>query len=143
MVYSKNDFKLSSVGVGSKVNYLFELTNISTINNIYSHRCTYKSSLSTRRLYLKLTFLFQILNGSFLYHNTQLVRRNLSLNLRNSNNIQFKRPICHTNAYMNSFFPHIISIWDNLPHEIQSCSSVSSFKCRVTYVLFICLSHKQ
>ena len=31
-------------------------------------------------------------------------------NLRNSNNIQFKRPICHTNAYMNSFFPHIISI---------------------------------
>ena len=103
MVYSKNDFKLSSVGVVSKVNYLFELTNISTINNIYSHRCTYKSSLSTRRLYLKHTFLFQILNGSFLYHNTQLVRRNLSLNLRNSNNIQFKRPICHTNAYMNSF----------------------------------------
>ena len=71
--------------------------------------------LSTRRLYLKLTFLFKILNGFFLYNNVPLVRWNLSLNLRNSNNIQFKRPICHTNAYMNYFFPHI-SIWNNLPH---------------------------
>ena len=76
--------------------------------------------LSTRRLYLKLTFLFQILNGSFLYHNAPLVRRNLSLNFRNFSNIQFKRPICHTNAYINSFFSHIISIWNTFPHEIQS-----------------------
>ena len=58
--------------------------------------------LSTR-LYLKLTFLFQILNGSFVYPNAPLVKLNLSLNLRNSNNIQFKRPICHNNVYMNSF----------------------------------------
>ena len=47
--------------------------------------------LSTRRHYLKL-FLFQILNGSFVYTNAPLVRRNLSLNLRNLKNIQFERP---------------------------------------------------
>ena len=48
--------------------------------------------LSTRRLYLKLIFLFQILNGSFVYTNAPLVGRNLSLNLRNLKNIQFERP---------------------------------------------------
>ena len=71
--------------------------------------------LSTRILYLNLTFLFQILNGSFLYPNAPLVRRNLSLNLRNSNNIQFKRPICHTNAYMN-YFPLTLYLFGTTYH---------------------------
>ena len=112
-------------------------TKNSSSDYAYHLNLTNLPFLSTRRLYLKLTFLFQILNGSFLYPNAPLVRRNLSLNLRNSNNIQFKRPICHTNAYMNYFFPHIISIWNNLPHEIQSCSSVSSFKRSVMSYLSV------
>ena len=45
--------------------------------------------------------------------------------------------VCDTNAYMNSFFPHIISIWNNFPHEIQSCSSVSSFKRSVMSYLSV------
>ena len=51
--------------------------------------------------------------------------------------IKVERPICHTNAYMNSFSPHIISIWNNLPHEIQSCSSLLSFKRSVITYLFV------
>ena len=82
----KKSLKICTKNCSSDYAYHLNLTNL--------------PFLSTRRLYLKLTFLFQILNGSFVYLNAPLVKRNLRLNLRNSNNIQFKRPICHTNAYL-------------------------------------------
>ena len=80
------------------------------------------------RLYLKLTLLFQFLNDSFLNPSAPLVRQNLYLNLRYFNNIQFKRQICHTNAYMNSF---------SLTLYIQSCSLLSSFKHSVMSYLSV------
>ena len=94
-------------------------------------------ALSIRREYLKLTYLYQILNGSFIFPNAPLERRNIPVNLRNSNTIQFVRPICHTNAYMNSFFPHTISVWNRLPYEIQSSTSIASFKHNV--MSYFCL----
>ena len=59
--------------------------------------------LPTIRLTSNSPLYFKIFNGSFVYPNAPLVRRNLFLNLRSSKNIQFKRLICHTNAYTNYF----------------------------------------
>ncbi len=58
-------------------------------------------SLFTRRFYLKLSYLYQVINGNFKFPDPPLERR--ALNLRNTKNIQFERPICRTNAYANSF----------------------------------------
>ena len=85
-------------------------------------------SLSTRRLYLKLSYLYQVING---FPDPPLERRVCPLNLRSTKNIQFERPICRTNAYANSFFPKAISVWNELPLELQESTSILSFKRNV------------
>ena len=110
-------------------NWSSDYEHLSNITNL--------PALSIRREYLKLTYLYQILNGSFIFPNAPLERCNIPVNLRNSNTIQFVRPICHTNAYMNSFFPHTISVWNRLPYEIQSSASIASFKYNV--MSYFCL----
>ena len=47
-------------------------------------------SLSTRRLYLKLSYLYQVINGNFKFPDPPLERRVCPLNLRSTKNIQFK-----------------------------------------------------
>ena len=88
-------------------------------------------SLSTRRLYLKLSYLYQVINGNFKFPDPPLERRVCPLNLRSTKNIQFERPICRTNAYANSFFPKAISVWNELPLELQESTSILSFKRNV------------
>ena len=56
-------------------------------------------SLETRRLYLKLCYLYQVVNGYFIFPNAPLVRRSLPPGLRNANSTQFVRPSCSINAY--------------------------------------------
>ena len=86
-------------------------------------------SLSTRRLYLKLSYLYQVING---FPDPPLERRVCPLNLRSTKIIiQFERPIYRTNAYANSFFPKAISIWNELPLELQESTSILSFKRNV------------
>ena len=85
-------------------------------------------ALSTRRLYLKLCFLHQVINENFVFPYAPLTRRNIPLNLRNSDSLQFERPLVQTNAYKYSFFPHTIATWNTLPSDIQLCTSLWSFK---------------
>ncbi len=88
-------------------------------------------SLSIRRLYLKLSYLYQVINGHFKFPVSPLERRVCPLNLRSTANIQFERPICRTNAFANSFFPDVISKWNDLPLELQESISILSFKRNV------------
>ena len=85
-------------------------------------------TLETRRLYLRLCYLYQIINRSFTFPNAPLVRRALPPGLRNAGSIQFVRPFCSTNAYLFSYFPHTIAKWNALPKKVQSSDSLRSFK---------------
>ena len=87
-------------------------------------------TLSTRRLYLKLCFLYQIVNERFKLPDISLRRRNMLPHLRNSDrdSILYERPAVSTEAYKFSFLPHTISSWNALPPDIQNSSSLYSFK---------------
>ena len=45
-----------------------------------------------------------------------------------ANHLQLHVPFAHTNACLYSFVPHTTSLWNSLPHEVVSASSVRSFK---------------
>ena len=73
-------------------------------------------TLQTRRHNLKLCFLFQVVNGRLPFPNAPLVRR-LTLSLRNSNPHLLVQPVVHSKAHQFSFFPHSISLWNQLPNS--------------------------
>ena len=84
-------------------------------------------TLKDRRTLLKLSYLFQVMNGSFSFPNAPLTLRQ-TRTLRNSECLLLERPIVRTNAYMYSYFPHVISLWNSLPSFVHKCTSLSSFK---------------
>ena len=43
--------------------------------------------------------------------------------------LSFVRPYAHTNKYFYSFFPHTVSLWNNLPYDVVSTVPFSTFKC--------------
>ena len=85
-------------------------------------------TLKDRRLLLKLSYLFQVINRSFSFPNAPLTLRH-TRSLRNSESqLLLERPFARTNAYMYSYFPHAISLWNNLPLSLHNCTSLLSFK---------------
>ena len=45
--------------------------------------------------------------------------------------LSFVRPHAHTNKYFYSFFPHTVSLWNNLPYDVVSTVPFSTIKCRI------------
>ena len=86
--------------------------------------------LSERRSYLRLCYLFQIINGNFVFPNPPIVRRQLEHNLRNVTH-HFMQPFARTSAYQYSFFPKTISDWNSLPASIRSYPSITTFKYKL------------
>ena len=41
------------------------------------------------------------------------------------------QPNTRVNSYLNSFFPSSIKIWNNLPNDFITCSSLDQFKARL------------
>ena len=86
------------------------------------------STLASRRRYLKLCFLYRVIQGEFDFPGAPIARRNLSLNLRNNSAFLLLRPPTCSSAHQFSFFPHTIELWNSLPPSVHSCDSLSSFK---------------
>jgi len=84
-------------------------------------------TLQTRRHNLKLCFLFQVVNGHLSFPNAPLVSRP-TLHLRNSNPHLLVQPVVHSKAHQFSFFPHSISLWNQLPNSVYDCETLPSFK---------------
>ena len=86
-------------------------------------------TLEERRHCLKLSILYQIFNGHISIPSAPVERRTLQRNLRNSSSLMLqRRPAVHTNAHQFSFFPHTITLWNQLPLSVQSCTSLTTFK---------------
>ena len=61
-------------------------------------------TLVSRRHYLKLSLLYQVINGSFTFPNAPLERHSISSNLRSTaSSLLLQRPRTPTNAYQYSF----------------------------------------
>ena len=86
-------------------------------------------TLEERRHCLKLSILYQIFNGHISIPSARVERRSLQRELRNSSSLMLnQRSAVHTNAHQYSFFPHTISLWNQLPSAVQSCPSLNTFK---------------
>ena len=85
-------------------------------------------TLASRRHYLKLCLLYQVVNGHLNFPTAPVVPRNLSRSLRNTSTLALERPVTRTNAHQSSFFPHTIALWNSLPPSAQNCQSLRSFK---------------
>ena len=92
-------------------------------------------SLKTRRLYLKLVFLYQLVNDLIVYPSHGVSHRNLSVNIRHGHPALLHRPFSRTQAYNMSFFPHSISVWNTLPVDVVTSPTLCLFKSHLKYVL--------
>ena len=93
-------------------------------------------TLASRRRYLKLCFLYQVIQGQFDFPGAPVVWRSLSLNLRNNSTFLLLRPVTHSNAHQFSFFPHTIDLWNSLPPPVHSCGSLYSFKRSLLQIMY-------
>ena len=93
-------------------------------------------TLERRRLELKLCHLFKIIHNLVYFPNNVFVNRERS---QRSTHHCLSQPFARTNSYFYSFVPHTISIWNRLPAEAVSLSSISSFK---TYLYVVILFFK-
>ena len=72
-------------------------------------------TLASRRHYLKLCLLNQVVNGHIHFPMAPVAPQNLSRPLRNTRTLALERPVTRTNAHQSSFFPHTITLWNSLP----------------------------
>ena len=94
--------------------------------------CNLPTSAHRRRL-LKLSFLFQVVHGNFVFPDAPIERRSpLPFNLRTFSTTSLYRPAARTTAYQFSFFPHTISLWNTLPSSVHVCNSLNSFKRKIS-----------
>ena len=92
-------------------------------------------SLQFRRSYMKLVFLFKVMNdlvyfpsGIFVYHNSTVPTRSY-------NPLLLQAYFSRTNYFMFSFVPHTIYLWSSLPPDVTGSPTLSSFKKALVSVL--------
>ena len=104
-------------------------------------------SLVSRRNCSKLILLYKINNGLLYFPPNVLLPVPTPLRYsRHYNKLNFKPPFCSTQAYSSSFFPSVISLWNSLPDEAKTSSSLSSFRQIISYYhlkisYYLLLSH--
>ena len=84
------------------------------------------SSLSNRRLFLKLCTIFRVLHGLCYFPQNVFSARETRSHVCRP--LMLTHPFARTNSYFYSFVPHSILQWNNLPEHVISSSSIHSFK---------------
>ena len=80
-------------------------------------------TLSKRRKFLKVSYFFQVISGTFHSPNAPITTH--PTDTRNSSTTALK-PIFAEHTLTN--FPNTISLWNNLPDVVGACSSLQTFK---------------
>jgi len=84
------------------------------------------SSLTNRRLFLKLCTIFKVLHGLCYFPQNVFSARETRSHVCRP--LMLTHPFARTNSYFYSFVPHSILQWNNLPEHVVSSSSMHSFK---------------
>ena len=89
------------------------------------------TSLSQRHNFLKLTTMYNIINGT-LYFPTGYFVQNYFPYSSSHGTLNYIRPFARTNYLYSSFVPSVISLWNNLPDSVKT-SSISVFKAHIPH----------
>ena len=93
------------------------------------------TTLSSRRAYFKVLYVYKFLNG-YLYCPPGLFVLRSNVTTRINYPKQLLQPFAKTSAFFNSFFISSTKLWNALPAEAVLNSSISSFKNSVTALYF-------
>ena len=108
------------------------ITRSASINKIYKE--TGWLTLENRRKYQKLILIYKIINGLTPEYLHEIFPQNVSMrtsyHLRNI--YQIDSIACRTELFAKSFITSAVSLWNELPEEVNSFRSLSSFK---SYIL--------
>ena len=85
-------------------------------------------SLEERRTQASLCHLYKIIRGETEFADAPVQRQTFSYNTWSSVKHVISMPQSRTRSYQYSFFPTVISEWNNLPREATQRSTVASFK---------------
>ena len=77
------------------------------------------TTLEERHQLLKLSILYQIINGQLMIPGAPIERRIQQRSLRNTTSTLLQRPVTHTNAHLYLFFPNAIALWNDLGPSVQ------------------------
>ena len=104
--------------------------------------------LATRRKYLKLTTMYNIVHNSYFFPPAIFVQHNFPYSSHHLNS-NFIRPFARTQYLYSSFIPSVITAWNSLPYLTKHTLSISAFKrslqdhfflrlmCHISYMLFM------
>ena len=98
---------------GASYDHLLSLSNL----------CT----LEERRVVMRLSVLYQILNGSW-YFQTGVFLPDRSLRHHSLHEHTLIQPFCRTNSFRFSYVPASIALWNSLDDAIVSAESLPLFK---------------
>ena len=84
------------------------------------------TTLKERRDYLKLCFLYKVFNNLIFFPESPLELRPPSAT--RSHDLTLDVPFAHTGAFYNSFFCQTPRLWNELPQEVVTSTSIASFK---------------
>ena len=88
----------------------------------------HSSTLYRRRKFLKLCTLFCILNGFLSLPSPPISIKSSSYSCRRCNKIQLLVPHSRSTAFQHAFIAETTESWNNLPFDVSTLSSLSSFK---------------
>ena len=86
------------------------------------------SELTSCRKYLSLCYFYKLANGTFEFPNCPTTLRQSNYNTRSSQSIIYTQPYAHCNSFFYSFFPRTVSLWNSLPPNVVTSTSITSFK---------------
>ena len=89
-------------------------------------------TLSERRKRAKLCHLFKIVHELTDCQVAPVYTKMLSYNTRQVSNLSLQDLRANTSQFLFSFYPHTISLWNSLPPDIQTTSSLHAFKQSLT-----------
>ena len=91
--------------------------------------------LSVQRKCLNLCYFYKLVNHSFEFPNCPITVRMLYYPNRNGRTDLYVQPYANSNAFLNSFFPSTISLWNSLPSAAVSATSLFSFKGQLSQLV--------
>ena len=85
-------------------------------------------SLENRRLFLSLSVFFKIIHNLVYFPTIHYPIPLSSFSSRYNHDHQFCIPFARTNHLKHSFLPNSVSLWNNLPSQAVTCTTLSLFK---------------
>ena len=95
-------------------------------------KCCQVPSLSDRRRIAKMCHLYKIIYGIADCEMAPITHRALNYSSHRSNSVQIQNLFAQTSQFQFSFYPHSISLWNNLPLNSDPLLSLSFFKRSLT-----------